>query len=174
MNKAALRQKHKDLRLNADPIFLQAASLRIQEKSWEILNKYKSIGIYLAMDHEVQTQALIEQLLLADKIVCVPKIVKGKMIFIQFKAYTECERNSFGVLEPISNRAYLDEIDAQVIPMLAYNQRAYRLGYGKGYYDHYLALFKGHKLGVCFSMNRDENLMETEFDVKCDEILTEV
>ncbi len=174
MNKAALRVKHKDLRLNTDPGFIEAASFCIQEKSWPILSNFKCVGIYLSMNNEVQTQAIIEKLLLDDKIVCVPKIVKGKMIFIQFDNYETCARNSFGVLEPISNQGYLDPIEVQVIPMLAFNQRNFRLGYGKGYYDSYLASFNGYKLGFCFSINQDENLEETQFDVKCDEILTEV
>jgi len=174
MNKAALRQKHKDLRLNTDPVFIQAASFRIQEKSWISLSPFKTIGIYISMPYEVQTRALIEKLLLAQKIVCVPKIVDHKMIFVQFKSYSECALNSFGVLEPLSNQAYLDHIDVQVIPMLAFNERGYRLGYGKGYYDHYLASFKGLKCGFCFAMNQDESLIETEYDIPCDEIITEV
>lgn len=173
MNKAALRLKHQDRRNALDPGLIEAASFRIQEKLWPKLKDASSIGIYVSMAREVQTIALIHHLLSSGKIVCVPKIVKQKMIFVQLHDFSELERSTYGILEPRSNEPYQGQIDVQVIPMLAYNDRLFRLGYGKGYYDAYLADYKGKKLGICFLENQETLLTETENDVACDEIITQ-
>jgi 5-formyltetrahydrofolate cyclo-ligase len=174
MDKAALRQKHKDRRLNTDLSLNLAASFCIQDKLWQRIEPYTCIGIYVSMKGEVQTLDLINKCLDSGKIVCVPKIIKEKILFIRIRDFSECELNGFGILEPISNEPYPYKIDVQIIPMLAYNERNYRLGYGKGYYDAYLESYTGLKLGICFSQDANPELKETEFDVKCDEILTEL
>jgi len=173
MNKAELRKKHLDRRNNADPVLIQTASLRIQEKIWHKVKDAQTIGIYIAMEHEVQTMALIDRLLKAGKTVCVPKIVNKAMIFVRLRNFSECATSKFGILEPVSNDAYPGPIDIHVIPMLAFNARKFRLGYGKGYYDAYLKDFSGVKLGVCFQEDFDDELIESQTDIACDEILTE-
>jgi 5-formyltetrahydrofolate cyclo-ligase len=173
MNKAALRKKHKDLRLSLDPVLLIAASLRLQEKAWEIIKDKQSVGIYVSMDHEVSTIDLISRCLLSSKILCVPKILNNEMIFIQITDLNQCQKSAYGILEPISNEPYLDSIDVQIIPLLAFNQHKFRLGYGKGYYDAYLKNYTGFKCGLCFSWDKEDDLIEDDHDVACDLILTE-
>jgi len=174
MDKAALRQKHKDRRLNTDLSLNLAASFCIQDKLWQRIEPHKCIGIYMSMKGEVQTLDLIKKCLDSGKIICVPKIINGKMLFIRIRDFSECELNSFGIMEPISSEPYPYKIDVQIIPMLAFNERKYRLGYGKGYYDAYLRNYTGLKLGICFSQDYDLELIESTFDIKCDEILTEL
>lgn len=173
MNKAALREKHLRRRLDADPVLIQAASFSIQEKLWIRVKDKQTIGIYVSMDREVQTIALIEALLKAGKTVCVPKIVNKTMIFVRLRNFGECSVSKYGILEPLSDEPFKGTIEIQIIPMLAYNKRLFRLGYGKGYYDHYLRDFKGTKLGICFYDDYDDALIETDNDIALDEILTE-
>ena len=174
MNKAALRVKHLQRRQDADLVLTQAASFHIQEKLWSKLKDVQSVGIYVSMDKEVQTIALIDALLKAGKTVCVPKIVNKSMIFVRLRNFGECALSAYGILEPISNEPFTGTIDVQVVPMLAFNERKFRLGYGKGYYDTYLRDFKGLKLGICFSDDFDSELTESDHDVALDEILTEL
>ena len=96
------------------------------------------------------------------------------MIFIRLTDFSDLKKSNYGILEPRSNEPYLGDIEIQIIPMLAYNERLFRLGYGKGYYDAYLTNFKGLKLGICFSMDKDPELIEAAYDVACDEIITEL
>jgi 5-formyltetrahydrofolate cyclo-ligase len=50
------------------------------------------------------------------------------------------EDNEFGIPEPISgNIIAADEINMLIIPLLAFDRRGYRLGYGKGFYDRFMA-----------------------------------
>lgn len=173
IDKKTLRQKHLDRRLNADSQTVMDASSKIQAKLWEHVEKARTIGIYVAMEHEVQTMGLIDRALKAGKIVCVPKIVDKAMVFVRLTSFADCAVSRFGIMEPISNQPYSEPIELQIVPMLAFNERLYRLGYGKGYYDSYLKDYKGLKLGICFADDQDENLSETVNDVACDMILTE-
>ena len=60
-----------------------------------------------------------------------------------------------------------------IIPMLAFDSRLYRVGYGKGYYDRYLVSgFKGYKLGLAFSWQEVEFIENDQYDQQLDEIIT--
>ena len=68
--------------------------------------------------------------------------------------------------------------DVMLIPILAFDKKKYRLGYGKGFYDRYLNKFlKQSKniltVGVAFSFQRHHKLPINRNDVKLDFIITE-
>ena len=65
-----------------------------------------------------------------------------------------------------------------LIPILAFDKRKYRLGYGKGFYDRYLNKYlKQFKniitVGVAFSFQRHHKLPISQSDVKLNFIITE-
>ena len=65
-----------------------------------------------------------------------------------------------------------------LVPILAFDKNKYRLGYGKGFYDHYLNKFlKKFKniltVGVAFSFQKYHKLPRNKNDVKLDFIFTE-
>ena len=84
--------------------------------------------------------------------------------------------NKFGMLEPAKTQAKIPDI--MLIPILAYDKRKYRLGYGKGFYDRYLnKCLKQFKniitVGVAFSFQRHHKLPNSQSDVKLNFIITE-
>lgn len=48
-------------------------------------------------------------------------------------------KNQWGVPEPIDGEVFSDKIDLVIAPLLAFDKLGYRVGYGKGYYDRFLA-----------------------------------
>lgn len=82
---------------------------------------------------------------------CVP-IVKGKsdMDSAIFTDGTELKEQSFGVLEPKSPQLINEEeIDVVLVPLIAFDSKGYRVGYGGGYYDRFLKrLPNALKIGV--------------------------
>lgn len=61
--------------------------------------------------------------------------------------------NPFGINEPAGGEVVdPEEIDLIFIPMLAFDQQGYRVGYGKGYYDRFLSRCRRDciKVGLCF------------------------
>jgi len=172
MDKASLRTKHLNLR-QINQRHLSKLNQVITLKCLSQLEKYHSIGIYVSKEYEVDTRLILESLFKQNKIVCVPKIIDHRMVFIQIKGLNECAPSSFGILEPLSNQGYPNLIEVMVIPMLAYQKDYHRLGWGLGYYDHYLKDYQGYKLGLCFKMNEEPLLIPSAHDIACDTIITE-
>ncbi|MBS7565400.1 5-formyltetrahydrofolate cyclo-ligase [Mucilaginibacter sp. Bleaf8] len=48
--------------------------------------------------------------------------------------------NAYGIPEPVTGNLIMPhEIDMVLVPLLAFDERGYRVGYGKGFYDRFLA-----------------------------------
>lgn len=174
MIKADLRIKHLKLRNKLSVEEQERFSTLIFERLITVAIEYDHIGVYISMPQEVDTRKFIQWCFDHGKHVYVPKIVNYGMIFIEIHNLNECTINKMGILEPITSIESTLPIELMVVPMLAYNQRNYRLGYGKGYYDQYLRQHDEYKLGICFSMNFDNELREEEHDVKLAQIFTEL
>ncbi len=173
MDKARLRLKHLQLRKEAGADLLRQYSHRIFIKTQRYLESIETLAVYISKDDEVDTHELIQFALNKGIIVCVPKVIEQKMIFVQIHSLEECQLGAFGLLEPISSVPFTPAVDLQIIPMLAFNSLGYRLGYGKAYYDTYLKTYRGFKLGLCFQMNQEDELPVQDHDISCQIIITD-
>ena len=172
MDKPSLRIKHLNLRKSLSAENHQVFSALIFNYLLNDLKRYEHIGIYISMAHEVDTRRIIAWCFEHNKKVYVPKVMKDGMIFVKIQSLDECTLNRMGILEPISNQAS-DGIQLMIVPMLAFNERKHRLGYGKAYYDRYLQSHPCMKVGICYDANLEPLLFESSTDVKLDKILTE-
>ena len=112
----------------------------------------KTIATYLSFPHEFQTHELIEQALRDGKKVLIPKTYpKGRMDFVVYDPQ-QLVKTSFGLLEPQGDLEVVDasQIDLIHVPGLAFTTEGYRIGYGGGYYDHYLKHITGHTLSTIY------------------------
>jgi 5-formyltetrahydrofolate cyclo-ligase len=85
-------------------------------------------------------------------------------------------KSTFHVPEPIGNEipAQASDIQTVIIPLLAFDRRGNRLGYGAGYYDRFLAQNPGvKKIGVAFSCQETDSVPGDENDVRIDIVVTE-
>ncbi len=107
-----------------------------------------------------------------------PVIVSEDSIkFSKWNIFDTLKVNKYGMLEPAENKNFLIP-DILLVPLLAFDKRNYRLGYGKGYYDRFLNKYlKINKniltIGVAFSFQKHDKLPTSNYDVKLDYILTE-
>jgi 5-formyltetrahydrofolate cyclo-ligase len=61
-----------------------------------------------------------------------------------------------------------------VVPLIAFDSRGFRLGYGAGYYDRFLSRHPDmKKIGVAFACQEVETVPADENDVPMDIIVTE-
>lgn len=174
MLKSDLRIKHLNIRKNMSVEERERFSALIFNRLIQFTEFYERVGVYISMEYEVDTRQFIQWCFSKNKKVYVPKIVDKHMIFVQIHSLDECSVNKMGILEPLSNVSTKDEIDLLIVPMLAYNERNYRLGYGKGYYDQYLSTSKSYRLGICFSKNFEPEFFEQDYDEKLAQIFTEL
>lgn len=138
LQKQSLRLKLKKIHQQIDPAMIQQASQNISEKilALDEVKNAKCIALYCSFNNEFDTTYLIEALKNSKQLVF-PKIVGKEM---HFYADDKFKENRMGIKEPLSNMHIAKEsIDVMIVPYLGYNQKGYRIGYGKGYYDRYLA-----------------------------------
>lgn len=76
--------------------------------------------------------------------------------------------NKYNIAEPVSDE-FIDPqlLDAVFIPLLAFDERGYRVGYGKGYYDRFLARCAQDVVKIGFSYFPPLNIIDdvNEFDI---------
>lgn len=59
-------------------------------------------------------------------------------------------KSAFNILEPVAENEYTGKIDMIIVPLLAFDQKGYRVGYGKGFYDRFLEQQPALKIGLSF------------------------
>jgi 5-formyltetrahydrofolate cyclo-ligase len=88
---------------------------------------------------------------------------------------TTFTKNRFNIFEPDGNEVIDPQlIDAVFVPLLAFDSRGYRVGYGKGYYDRYLAGCAQDVVKLGFSYFEAIDMIEdiNEFDVPLNYCIT--
>jgi 5-formyltetrahydrofolate cyclo-ligase len=83
--------------------------------------------------------------------------------------------NKYGIPEPTSNKIMYPSI--LLVPLVAYDEKLYRIGYGGGYYDRYLKKIKKRKkivtIGLAYSFQKVKKIPIKEHDMKLDFVMTE-
>lgn len=104
-----------------------------------------------------------------------PKVKEKTLeFFLEPKSWV---KGAFGVEEPADSNSKplsIHDLDACLIPGLAFDRHGTRLGRGLGYFDRALEGFKGLKVGLTFkSQMFAEDLPRESFDIPMDVIITE-
>ena len=135
----------------------------------------KKILVYVSTKKEVETHGLIKDALAQGRQLYVPKIHDGSLIICPLTKWADLQLGTFGILEPceILNPAQPEEIDLIIVPGLAFDLRAHRIGYGKGHYDKLLKSTKGYKVGLAFHEQVIENVPNEAHDVALDLVITD-
>jgi 5-formyltetrahydrofolate cyclo-ligase len=86
--------------------------------------------------------------------------------------------NSYGLAEPLATADSLDSaaIAALLIPMVGFDARGYRLGYGGGYFDRLLASSEWQRvltIGIAFDLALVPNIPIDPWDLPLHRIFTE-
>ena len=116
---------------------------------------------YLSMGSEPETRPLIELAWREGKHVLLPRVVPDSPVLAWHYVddFSHLARSAFGIFEPIPGVhptcpfSTMMELEGAVaiVPGIAFDRRGFRLGYGGGYYDRFLAAFRGTSIGICFS-----------------------
>ncbi len=128
-------------------------------------------------DNEVDTKPLIERLLAEERRVLVPATLgKGRMVWSQLEGMEELAPATFGVLEPrpeFRRDTPPPSGSIVLVPGLAFTEAGWRIGYGGGYFDRFLAGFSGTKISVAYAMQIISEMPVEAHDVPMDVIVTE-
>lgn len=100
------------------------------------LSRNSVIGLYYPFGSEVDINDFWEQKMLPQQL-AFPAIVGEQIVFVSQSDSIVLHR--FGMKQPCVSSGTIVVPDILFIPVIGINHRGYRLGYGKGYYDRYLA-----------------------------------
>ena len=138
----------------------------------------RTINCYVSINQrrEVNTHSLIRWLLASNKRVVVPvtDFETTRLQQVELQSFSDLEPNKWGVLEPNKGRNLdPDQLDFVVVPMVGGDPDCNRLGYGKGFYDRFLAETECPAVGLCFEECIVENIPTESFDMQLTAIITE-
>lgn len=172
-NKNILRKEIKILRENLSETLKKENSQKIIKKLLELdeIKNSKAIMSYIDFKNEVETRELNEILKSQGKIVLLPKILNDEIIV--FYDEENYELGKFGVEEP-RGKIYSSNIDLVIVPGIVFNELGDRIGFGKGYYDKFLAKNKNSKrVSMAYDFQINNNFSGENFDEKIEVIVTE-
>jgi len=130
------------------------------------------IGAYHAFGSEVRTDLIIEQARALGKKIALPSVEGESLAFYELSSGKYLVKGRFGIMEPLPYGP-VDRMDLLVVPGVAFDKKGYRLGYGKGYYDKFLAERKVASIGLGYSFQLLESLPRGEYDKRLDAVATE-
>ena len=115
-----------------------ARLIRIEE-----IRNASTLMLYLNFRSEVVTDGLIRWGWEEGKRIAVPLCrPEGRLLTpCLIEGFDELETGSYGIREPRADRLRVvphEEIDAVLVPAVAFDRKGYRVGYGGGYYDRFL------------------------------------
>jgi 5-formyltetrahydrofolate cyclo-ligase len=179
--KSALRKEILQKRNSLSLPQISSKSKSIQEKLMGRIEfiESKSIGMYFPIGSEVQTNEIIRNALELEKIVLLPRVVlKDLHFFVVDKHDFEQDLfavNKFGIKEPKKTNMKLDFIDLLIVPGIVFDCHGYRIGYGYGYYDKFMAEKKFSKsIGLAYDFQVAKSpIPKFEYDKRIDILITE-
>lgn len=177
--KKALRTEVLGLRKEISQSDLDKRNKQIEEHllSSEFVRRAATIHCFVSMKDkvEVETWESIRGFLNQNKTVVVPVIEKNLHLrHSRIDSLDSLTTNSWGVSEPKKVwEVDLETIDLILVPALAVDLKGNRLGYGKGFYDRFLAGMAIPKIGLCFEEFVYQEIPYEEHDIKLDGIISE-
>ena len=133
------------------------------------------VGAYHSMGSEVHTQDLIQNLLSAGRVVCLPKIVEDSLEFRRIREFSDLEMGAFDIMEPKDSCDVVRSLDVILVPTVGVSLDGVRLGYGSGYYDRFLTEHAGDISIISLTLEKQiiRKIPRFTHDVLMDWIITE-
>ena len=146
---------------------------------WIQREGFDTVMLYLSMKSEVETFGLLDILLHQEKIVCAPVVDTHQLELTPRQirdVKTELVQHSYGLLEPSATCPIvpISQLQLIIVPGIAFDATGYRLGYGKGFYDRFLAKCpEAVRVGLAYQMQIVENTYPQTWDIPVHYIFTE-
>ncbi len=172
MTKQEIRLKYKALRKQLSENELEEWSLQIANQLigldiWQ--HNFYHLFLPIVTQNEINTEYILQILAGKDKNIVLSKsdFSTREMTHFLLTDNTKISRNEYGIPEPIETERngieiQSKKIDVVFVPLLGFDKKGHRVGYGKGFYDLFLANCKSDVLKIGLSFFPPEN---TSFDV---------
>lgn len=179
--KAALRAQMRALRKARGPAERGAAGRAAAARLAELLRELPPgpVAIFHALPEEIDTAPAVARVAASGRSVVLPRQA-GRIRPLDFHAFRPGDPlmpGPFGVFEPIAAAPRLEPA-VLVVPLLAFDRRGGRLGYGAGFYDRTIAALRGRgrappAIGFAFAFQEVDEVPLAPTDARLDAIVTE-
>ena len=180
MDKKEIRKKYKELRKLLLPHDLEEKSLAIanqliQMPIWD--KTYYHLFLTIAEQNEIDTEFILQILAGKDKEIVISKsdFQTRKMSHFLLTDNTKIKKNEYNIPEPVNGlEVPVSMIEVVFVPLLAFDKKGHRVGYGKGFYDQFLAECRPETIKIGLSFFEAEDQIEDVFesDVQLDYCVT--
>lgn len=145
------------------------------------LEKIRSLHVFLSIEakSEIDTSTIFGAIWSRYPQIktIVPRVdfEKDVLEHLQYDSKTPLKTSHWGIPEPVGDELVDEnEIDLVLVPMLCFDERGYRVGHGKGYYDKFLVKCRDDCLKIGLSMFDPVERIEDvqDFDVSLDYCVT--
>lgn len=174
MEKETLRRELRMKRSMLTAEEIETASNALAERLFAhpLYRAAKTVYVYLSANQEVRTDGMIAQARRDGKRVAAPKVCGNELQFIYLEEDTKLQVGAFAILEPAEGQAADDPTALVLLPGLAFDRAGYRLGYGGGYYDRFLAREPQHPtVALCYGFQLLDRLPTDPHDVPAGAVL---
>jgi len=180
VTKAEIRKKYKTLRNKLSQIEVDDLSLEIVNSALKLpIWEYSYYHVFLTIEDkkEINTNYILSILSGKDKNTVVSKsdASTGLMTNFLLTDNTKLKKSAFNVPEPVDGiEIDNNKIEVVFIPLLGFDNQGNRVGYGKGFYDRFLASCKPEtvKIGLSFFEAEDTIIDISGQDEKLDYCVT--
>lgn len=133
------------------------------------------VGCYWPMRREPDCLPYARDVLKANGQVALPVVIAAgrPLVFRLWTEATKMEAGVWNILHPAEGHPVVPAVC--IVPLLGFDEKGYRLGYGGGYYDRTLASLapRPFTVGVGFESSKLETICPQPHDVPLDVIITE-
>ena len=180
MKKTELRTKYKALRNCLSENEMDEMSVAIANKllTLPIWDKtYFHVFLPITEFNEVNTEFILHILSGKDKEIVISKVDFRtlKMTHFLMTDNTIIKKNKYNIPEPVDGiEVPTNKIDVVFVPLLAFDKKGHRVGYGKGFYDDFLTQCRADTVKIGLSFFEPEELISDVFegDVQLDYCIT--
>ena len=137
--------------------------------------KKKIIGGYYPVNYEVDDLEILKKFAKKKVKISLPVIKKNfRMDFIQCSLDSAFDINKYGIPEPSGDKVVYPDI--LLVPLVAFDRKLNRLGYGAGFYDRLIKSLKKIKnivtIGLAFDFQEVYLIPVSKYDQKLDYVVT--
>lgn len=177
--KQALRAAAKERRRNAFKRHGISASEAVATHDFARckLQPSQAVSAFLAIGEEIDPLPLMRRLWAAGHAVGLPVMV-GKdrpLVFRRWREGAPLDEVKWGIREPTADAPIIVP-DVMLVPLLAFDARGYRIGYGGGFYDRSIAEIRAVKPVITIGLAYDELEVDAvphdAYDQRLDWVLT--
>ncbi len=176
-----LRQQRAKLTLSDQTTACQKITAHVIQNS--LFQQSQHIAAYIAINHEINPQAIIKRIWQARKHCYLPVLQEKKIIFSAFHKDTLLKKNRFHIPEPpLIPESTIEpwNLDLVFVPLLGFTSQGARLGMGGGFYDQTFSfLLKSPRptkpclIGLAYEWQKVESFAVSTWDVPLNAVVTE-